>query len=65
MSPIVNRLTAKSILSHTWRDGEVRFQDMANLDQARQLAGFTKIKRTCAIACEMGIQHAWIDTCCI
>jgi hypothetical protein len=35
-----------AILSHTWEE-EVTFQDMKNLDSARQKRGFIKIQRIC------------------
>ena len=53
------------ILSHTWRDGEVTFKDIANLDHACQLEGFDKIRGTCAWALRFGFKYAWVDTCCI
>jgi len=54
-----------AILSHTWADEEVSFQDIADLETARQKAGFAKIEKTCEIARFQGLQYAWIDTCCI
>ncbi|KAK4142191.1 uncharacterized protein C8A04DRAFT_30148 [Dichotomopilus funicola] len=36
-----------AILSHTWEDDEVTFQDIANLDLARKKKGFTKIQLCC------------------
>lgn len=56
---------AYAILSHTWEDGEVTFQDMANIDQARKKKGFSKIEWTCRLARQRGINYAWVDTCCI
>ena len=52
------------ILSHTWEEGEVSFQDMQSGD-ADQKAGYDKIKRCCKVAAAQGFKHAWIDTCCI
>lgn len=52
------------ILSHTWEEGEVSFQDMQGGD-ANQKAGHDKIKRCCEVAAAQGFEHAWIDTCCI
>ena len=54
-----------AILSHTWRSGEVSFQEMANLDIARTKPGFSKIERTCKLAQDRGLSYAWVDTCCI
>ncbi|KAK1827456.1 HET-domain-containing protein [Podospora conica] len=60
-----------AILSHTWGDGEIRFQDMtaaagSSDDYKHQgLPGFLKIKETCRLALERGLDWAWVDTCCI
>lgn len=54
-----------AILSHTWGRKEVTFQDMGNLKTARLLEGFSKIKRCCKVARELGYEWVWIDTCCI
>ena len=54
-----------AVLSHTWEGGEVTFQEMADLNQAREKPGFSKIERTCRLALERGIKYAWVDTCCI
>jgi hypothetical protein len=52
------------ILSHTWSDGEVIFQEMSS--PIRNLKkGFDKISRTCEIARGDGLKYAWVDTCCI
>jgi hypothetical protein len=54
-----------AILSHTWEDGEVGFQDMANGDLVRQKKGWQKIAETCEKACSDKLEYAWVDTCCI
>ena len=55
-----------AILSHTWGDGEVTFQEFQDLDSAKLKPGFAKIQKTCHLAREKdGLQHAWVDTCCI
>ncbi|SPQ24029.1 5ef9a13c-4fad-4aa7-aede-151cb176ec88 [Thermothielavioides terrestris] len=54
-----------AILSHTWGDDEVTFQDMADLDRARRKLGFSKIERCCQQALRDGLDWAWVDTCCI
>ena len=51
-----------SILSHTWEEGEVSFQDTQGGD-ADQKAGHDKIKRFCKVAAAQGFEHAWTDTC--
>ena len=55
-------------LSHTWEDeGEVLFQDMADLGCAMIKTGWEKVKRTCELARKHDppIKYAWVDTCCI
>jgi hypothetical protein len=52
------------ILSHTWGDGEVAFEDIAQ-PHARKLAGYEKIIGCCRLAVNDGFEWAWIDTCCI
>ncbi|KAI1419318.1 heterokaryon incompatibility protein-domain-containing protein [Xylaria sp. FL1777] len=54
-----------AILSHTWEDDEVSFQEFANLDVAKQKSGFGKIEKTCQMANSRGLKYAWVDTCCI
>ncbi|KAI1422638.1 heterokaryon incompatibility protein-domain-containing protein [Xylaria sp. FL1777] len=54
-----------AILSHTWEEEEVTFQDLQDLDKARKKKGFGKILETCRIATSRGLQYAWVDTCCI
>ncbi len=54
-----------AILSHTWGEDEVSFQDMADLKRARKKKGFSKIERTCQLAHARNIEYAWVDTCCI
>lgn len=59
-----------AILSHTWGDDEVLFEDiqsssqMAKLQQRNGL-GFQKITRACEKASSRGFNYIWIDTCCI
>lgn len=55
-----------AILSHTWADDEVTFQDMiAGNESVRAKQGFTKIVKTCQLAIDSGLDYAWLDTCCI
>jgi hypothetical protein len=53
-----------AILSHTWEDGEVTFEEIGNPDAQRK-AGYQKIKRCCVQAASDDFQFVWIDTCCI
>ena len=53
-----------AILSHTWDEDEVTFQDLeAGRGQAKK--GFQKIRNCCRIARDAGYEYVWIDTCCI
>lgn len=60
-----NKLPRYAILSHTWGDGEVSYQDMTLNPAVRQKAGFAKIKYTCDQARRDRLEYAWCDTCCI
>ncbi|KAK4555154.1 hypothetical protein LTR86_007920 [Recurvomyces mirabilis] len=54
-----------AILSHTWGQDEVSYQDMQKLKLAKKKKGFAKIAWACLEASLAGIQWAWVDTCCI
>lgn len=54
-----------AILSHTWEDGEVTFQDWKDLDTARKKRGFFKIEMACEQARDDGLDFLWVDTNCI
>ncbi|KAF5338547.1 hypothetical protein D9758_016553 [Tetrapyrgos nigripes] len=53
------------ILSHTWEQDEVTFQDIQNLDVARSKAGWCKVENACARARRYRFDWIWIDSCCI
>lgn len=53
-----------AILSHTWGEEEVSFQDMQS-GNGDKMTGFAKIERCCALAASEGWEYVWIDTCCI
>jgi hypothetical protein len=59
-----------AILSHTWGEQEVIFDDLKSLDNVKDVdankeAGWNKI-RFCAQQAERdGLKHFWVDTCCI
>ena len=53
-----------AILSHTWSDGEVKFQEMSSKNCSSK-KGFAKIAKTCQIALGDCLEYAWVDTCCI
>ncbi|TLD25308.1 hypothetical protein PspLS_05668 [Pyricularia sp. CBS 133598] len=54
-----------AILSHTWEEEEVTFQEFHKLDMAKSRKGFAKIDKTCSIAKDQGLRYVWVDTCCI
>lgn len=53
-----------AILSHTWGNEEVSFQEMTSRI-ADNKEGFMKVKRCCELAFSHGYDYAWVDTCCI
>ncbi|PHH93288.1 hypothetical protein CDD83_7987 [Cordyceps sp. RAO-2017] len=57
-----------AIVSHTWDDAEVTFEDIrahrSKLDLLES-PQFDKIRHSCARAAEDGLDYVWIDTCCI
>jgi len=56
-----------AVLSHTWEEEEVTFQQFMQLsrEEQRKLKGYKKIAQTCYLAQRSGIEWAWVDTCCI
>ncbi|OCK87344.1 HET-domain-containing protein, partial [Cenococcum geophilum 1.58] len=52
------------ILSHTWSDEEVLFDDIQKGTAALK-KGHAKLKGCCQKGAEDGFDWAWIDTCCI
>jgi len=53
-----------AILSHTWGEDEVLFDDMRNAT-TEQRKGYSKIKKCCDLAVQHGFEYVWVDTCCI
>lgn len=53
-----------AILSHTWGEGEVSFQELLSGDGVFK-RGYAKIRRCCELAASDGFEYAWVDTCCI
>ncbi|KAI0107467.1 HET domain-containing protein [Nemania sp. FL0031] len=58
-------LPVYAILSHTWEEEEITFQEFANRELAEKKACFQKIKKTCKLAATRSISYVWVDTCCI
>lgn len=54
-----------AILSHTWGDEEVTFQDCQNVEHCQRKSGWVKIERACIQAQADGLEHLWVDTNCI
>ncbi|UKZ73057.1 hypothetical protein TrVFT333_000697 [Trichoderma virens FT-333] len=54
-----------AILSHTWEDQEVTFQDFPHDATRSRKKGFAKLQKLCELARQDGLQYAWADTCCI
>jgi hypothetical protein len=52
------------ILSHTWEDEEVLYQDVVDGIENTKL-GYRKVKGCCRRARQDGFRWIWIDTCCI
>jgi Heterokaryon incompatibility protein (HET) len=53
-----------AILSHTWGEEEVSFQDWkAGGNEGK--VGYHKVRRSCEIAAQDGCSRIWVDTCCI
>jgi hypothetical protein len=61
-----NKIPRYAILSHTWEadDQEVTFQDFADGSGERK-SGYRKIRFCGKQASLDGIQHIWVDSCCI
>jgi Heterokaryon incompatibility protein (HET) len=60
-----DKIPKYAILSHTWGEDEVTYQDMLNPTKAVYLkAGYAKIEGF-ARKCRKTYEYAWIDTCCI
>ncbi|KAI8630437.1 heterokaryon incompatibility protein-domain-containing protein [Xylariaceae sp. FL1651] len=55
-----------AILSHTWGEEEVSFQNLVeHKAEASALRGYKKIMGCCKQASLDGFEYVWIDTCCI
>ncbi|KAK5736155.1 hypothetical protein LTR17_007677 [Elasticomyces elasticus] len=54
-----------AILSHTWSDDELTFQDMKNPSVVWERSSFAKVRLTCQQALIHDLKYVWVDTCCI
>ncbi|KAH6605288.1 rna 3 -terminal phosphate cyclase [Trichoderma cornu-damae] len=64
---VASGLPRYAILSHTWGDGEVLFEDMMAMDRtaAKKKSGYSKIENGCRRAAADGFEYLWMDTCCV
>ncbi|KAE9375038.1 HET-domain-containing protein, partial [Stipitochalara longipes BDJ] len=53
-----------AILSHTWGEQEVTFQDF-DLCREKSKIGYQKVFKTCHQALIDNLTYVWVDTCCI
>jgi hypothetical protein len=65
-----SKIPEYAILSHTWEEGEISFQEMEAIRQdasipAARKPGYVKVVAACQKAADYGIRYVWIDTCCI
>lgn len=56
-----------AVLSHTWTSDEVTFEEMRHVNPSSIIEkfGFHKIMKSCEWAKKDGLNHIWVDTCCI
>ena len=54
-----------AILSHTWGEEEVSYQEIIAEARPVDRAGYLKITASCQQASRDGWEYIWIDTCCI
>ncbi len=59
-----NAIPRYAILSHTWGEDEVSFQDLHD-SAAASKTGYQKIRYICEHALAHRLQYVWVDTCCI
>jgi hypothetical protein len=62
--PTTSDVPTYAILSHTWGEEEVSFQDM-EAGAGMRKAGWKKIEFCAKQAAADGLEYFWIDTCCI
>jgi hypothetical protein len=65
---ISDKVPPYAILSHTWGEEEVSFQEMQSREATGldiHKAGYEKIKKCCETGAADGYEYVWIDACCI
>ena len=58
-------LQGYAILSHTWGEDEVLYEDVKCRNAMKKKRGYQKIVKCCKLALAAGYDWVWIDTCCI
>jgi hypothetical protein len=63
---LIDNIPPYAILSHTWGDDseEVSFKDLTQ-GPRKEKAGYRKLRFCAKQAARDGLQHFWMDTCCI
>ncbi|KAI0460017.1 HET-domain-containing protein [Xylaria acuta] len=64
LKEFIGNTPSYAILSHTWDEEEVTFQEMS-MGEGQNKKGYRKIRMTCEQAIKDNIDWAWVDTCCI
>lgn len=63
---LVNDIPPYAILSHTWGDDE---EELTHKDvvkgRGREKPGYAKVQFCLEQAAADGLEHVWVDTCCI
>ncbi|KAJ5836566.1 HET-domain-containing protein [Penicillium robsamsonii] len=59
-----DKIPPYAILSHTWEEGEVLFEDIGK-GTALTKSGYKKVEYTAQQALRDGLEYIWVDTCCI
>ena len=63
---LIDNIPPYAILSHTWGEDhqEVSFKDLTT-GPRRTISGYKKLRFCAEQAARDGLQHCWVDTCCI
>lgn len=59
-----NNIPRYAILSHTWGEDEMSFEDMQKWVRSKQRRCYIKIRFACQQACKDDFSYVWVDTCC-
>ena len=60
-----NKIPLYAILSHTWGEKEITFQDIEGSNAEKKEVEYENVKESCRITKDHGFGYVWIDTCCI